>query len=68
MYFLLRNMSIFKKNICPENLSNLDFDGKKLKWRNDYKQLQIFIQDRLGIKGKSAIPGHSRNKLQGQID
>ena len=64
VYFLLRKMSIFVKNICPENLSNLDFDGKKLKWRNNCKQLQIFIQDRFGIKGKWSCPAGSSKRFK----
>jgi hypothetical protein len=36
----LRKMSEFlseiMKQIGPQDLSNLGFDGKKLKWRNDY--------------------------------
>ena len=61
---MLRKMSVFAKNICPEDLSNLDFDGKKHKWRNDYKQLQIFIQDRLGIKRKWSCPGGSSKRFK----
>ncbi len=43
--------------LSTQDLLNFDYDGKKLKWRNNFEQLQIFVQDRLGINGKWSSPG-----------
>jgi hypothetical protein len=57
-------LSQIMKQIGTKDLSNLDFDGKKLKWRNDYEQLQIFVQDRLSIKGKWSCPGGGAKRFK----
>jgi hypothetical protein len=36
--------------IKAQGLSNLEYDGKKLKWRNDFAELKKFVEDSLGVK------------------
>ena len=46
-----------------QGLTNLEFDGKKLKWLND---LAEFFQDSLAIKGKWTSPSGSAKRFKEQ--
>ena len=50
--------------IKAQGLSNLEYDGKKLKWRNDFAELKKFVEDSLGIKGKWSSPGGGTKRFK----
>ena len=47
-----------------EGLSNLEYDGENLKWRNNLTELKKFVQDSLGVKGKWSSPGGGNKKFK----
>ena len=50
--------------IKAQGLSNLEYDGKKLKWRNDFAELKKFVEDSLGIKGKWSSSGGGTKRFK----
>ncbi|CAB3981890.1 Hypothetical predicted protein [Paramuricea clavata] len=51
--------------IKAQGLSNLEYDGKKLKWRNDrFAELKKIVEDSLGIKGKWSSPGGGNKRFK----
>ena len=47
-----------------QGLTNLEFDGKNLKWLNDLAELKKFFQDSLAIKGKWTSPSGGTKKFK----
>ena len=47
-----------------QGLTNLEFDGKNLKWLNDLAELKKFFRDSLAIKGKWTSPSGGTKKFK----
>ena len=67
--------SVKYSNFCVENLNVDDFrphkmnydivyDGKRLKWNNNYVELRIFFENIVGVSGKWTVPSGNARRFQ----
>ena len=48
---------------CKE-LANMVYDGKRLKWINDFDSLKKIIEESLGLRGKWSSPGGGSKRFK----
>ena len=67
--------SVKYSNFCVENLNSHDFrpykvnydivyDGKRLKWNNNYVELRNFLENIVGVSGKWTVPSGNARRFQ----